>query len=74
VFLQDGAEPDLTVVTRLTPNNDAAMDYFLFPTLLFRRPALILHERNPIDIERFRFTSLDYLCGMAARTVTREAA
>ncbi|MBB3176351.1 recombinase family protein [Variovorax sp. Sphag1AA] len=74
VRLDAGLCPDLTVAVRLAPENRAALDYYLLPRLDFAVPRIRLGERNPVELENFRFDSLDYLYGMAARTRLRRAA
>jgi DNA invertase Pin-like site-specific DNA recombinase len=62
-----GLAPDLTVAVRLDPENRAALDYYLLPRIDLGRPRINLGERNAVEIENYRFDSLDYLYGMAAR-------
>lgn len=63
--------PDITVAVRLDPSNQTALDYYLLPRLDFGQPRISLAERNPIEFERYRFDSLQYLYGMAGRTKIR---
>jgi len=74
VRLDAGLCPDLTVAVRLAPENQIALDYYLLPKLDIAVPRINLAERNPIELENFRFENLDYLYGMAARTRLRRAA
>jgi DNA invertase Pin-like site-specific DNA recombinase len=69
-----GLCPDLTVAVRLEPENRTALDYYLLPRLDIAAPRISLGERNPVELENFRFESLEYLYGMAARTRLRRAA
>jgi len=69
-----GLAPDLTVAVRLAPANNSALDYYLLPRLDFGCPRISLGERNPVELENYRFDNLDYLYGMAARTRLRRAA
>ena len=62
-----GLAPDLTVAVRLDPENRAALDYYLLPRIDLGQPRINLGERNAVEIENYRFDSLDYLYGMAAR-------
>ncbi len=66
--------PDITVAVRLDPKNQAALDYYLLPSLDFGFARINLGERNPIEFESYRFDSLDYLYGMAERTRIRRVA
>jgi DNA invertase Pin-like site-specific DNA recombinase len=74
VRFDTGLAPDLTVAVRLAPDNQSALDYYLLPHLDFSVPRIHLGERNPIELESYRFENLDYLYGMAARTRLRRAA
>lgn len=69
-----GLAPDLTVAVRLDLANQSALDYYLWPRLDFGNPRISLGERNPVELENYRFDNLDYFYGMAARTRLRRAA
>ncbi|MCY1218720.1 hypothetical protein D9M69_347670 [compost metagenome] len=66
--------PDITVAVRLGQENSSILDYYLLPRLDFCRPRINLAERNPAELESYRFDNLDYLYGMAARSKLRRAA
>ncbi len=66
--------PDITVAVRLGQENSSILDYYLLPRLDFCRPRISLAERNPAELESYRFDNLDYLYGMAARSKLRRAA
>ena len=66
--------PDITVAVRLDHANKAPLDYYLLPRLDFGQAGFHLAERNAIEIETYRFDTLDYLYGMAARVRIRRAA
>ncbi|GAA4358203.1 recombinase family protein [Variovorax defluvii] len=74
VRLDSSLRPDITIVIRLQPENRAAQDYYLLPHLQFASSALSLSEQNAIELESFRFDSLDYFYGMAERLRLRRAA
>ncbi|QTN30528.1 recombinase family protein [Rhodoferax sp. AJA081-3] len=65
--------PDITVAVRLNHTNDAPLDYYLLPRLDFGLPRISLADRNAIEIESYRFDTLDYFYGMAQRTRIRRA-
>jgi hypothetical protein len=67
-------QPDITVAVRLDADNAAALDYYLLPRLDFGAPRLSLSDHNPIELESYRFDTLDYLYAMAERTRLRWAA
>lgn len=74
VRFDTGLAPDLTVAVRLAPDNQAAQDYYLLPRLDFGNARVHLGENNPVELENYRFETLDYLYGMAARSRLRLAA
>lgn len=74
VRFDTGLAPDLTVAVRLAPGNETALDYYLLPRLDFGIPRISLGEHNPVELENYRFETLDYLYGMAARARPRLAA
>lgn len=59
--------PDITVVVRLDGTNTAIKDYYLLPKLDFMCDKISIGEFNPVELESFRFESLNYLFGMAER-------
>jgi hypothetical protein len=66
--------PDITVAVRLDHANASALDYYLLPRLDFGQPRIHLADQNPIEFESYRFDTLDYLYGMAARARLRRVA
>lgn len=66
--------PDITVAVRLDQSNQSPLDYFLLPRLDFGRPGLSLADQNAIELDSYRFDTLDYLYGMAERARMRRAA
>jgi hypothetical protein len=71
VRFETGLAPDLTIAVRLAPDNRVALDYYLLPRLDFGIPRINLNEHNPVELESYRFDTLDYLYGMAARARPR---
>lgn len=67
-------QPDITVAVRLDEANEQAVDYYLLPRLDLGAPRLSLFEHNPVELESYRFETLDYLYAMAERTRVRWAA
>lgn len=66
--------PDITVAVRLDRDNRKPLDYFLLPRMDFAQPRISLAEQNAIDLECYRFDTLEYLYGMAERTRLRRVA
>lgn len=73
VRFDTGLAPDITVAVRLNRSNDAPLDYYLLPRLDFGLPRISLADHNAIEIESYRFDTLDYFYGMAQRTRIRRA-
>ena len=67
-------QPDITVAVRLEPSNRTALDYYLLPRLDFNEARLSLTDHNSIEVESYRFETLDYLYAMAERARVRMAA
>jgi DNA invertase Pin-like site-specific DNA recombinase len=66
--------PDVTVAVRLAPGNLLALDYYLLPSLDFGQTRIRLADQNAVELESYRFDTLDYLYGMAAQFRLRRAA
>ncbi len=66
--------PDITVAVRLDHDNKSALDYYLLPRLDFGLQRLSLADQNAVELESYRFDTLDYLYGMAERTRLRRVA
>jgi hypothetical protein len=74
VRFDTGLAPDMTVAVRLNQTNEAPLDYYLLPRLDFGLPRINLADHNAVEIESYRFDTLDYFYGMAQRTRIRRAA
>lgn len=74
IRLDTGLCPDITVAVRLSPGNEAPLDYYLLPRLDFVQTGIRLREHNAIEFESYRFDTLDYLYGMASHIRLRRAA
>jgi len=70
--------PDITVAVRLDDTNQSPLDYYLLPRLDFGRPrvqgGIHLADHNGLELESYRFDTLDGLYGMAERSRIRRAA
>ncbi|QSN60457.1 recombinase family protein [Caballeronia sp. M1242] len=66
--------PDITVAVRMKDGNESAHDYYLLPRLDFGQRDIQLAERNSVELETYRFDTLDYLYRMAERTRLRRVA
>ena len=74
VRLDAGLNPDVSVAVRLDSSNKDVLDYYLLPHLDFGGPRLSLADQNPVELESYRFETLDYLYSMAERARVRFAA
>ncbi len=68
-----GLDPDLTIAVRMDASNEAALDYYLLPSLDVRQERLRVADQNFFGIDAYRYESLDFFFGMA-ELVTIEAA
>lgn len=71
---ETGLVPDVTVAVRMGSGNDAALDYFLFPSLDIAGGRLRLAEENGLSIDAYRFDDLEELFELSARIPFAEAA
>ena len=73
VRLDTGLAPDLTLVVRMDPANQAPLDYYLLPSLDVRDARLRIKEDNGLFLDGYRYESLEYFFGIA-QTVRAGAA
>jgi DNA invertase Pin-like site-specific DNA recombinase len=66
--------PDITIAARMTGNNDAILDYYLFPTNEMTKQHVRLAEDNGLAMDPYRFDNLDLFTSLAARASITEAA
>jgi DNA invertase Pin-like site-specific DNA recombinase len=66
--------PDLTVVVRMSADNENPLDYFLFPYIDLPLSAIQIGEDNSLSLDAYRFDTLDALYALAARATLREVA
>ena len=74
IRMDRGLSPDISVAARLDHANASLLDFYLLPSIDFGTARINLRDRNPIELESYRFDSLDFLYGMAARSKLRMAA
>jgi hypothetical protein len=74
VRLDTTLNPDISVVVRLSSGNEEALDYYLLPRLDFGTSGIRLAEQNAMELESYRFDTLDYFYGMGAQTKLRRVA
>jgi DNA invertase Pin-like site-specific DNA recombinase len=74
IRLDAGLLPDITVAVRMDSENSSPLDYYLLPSIDLRFLNLTLNEQNPLDLDVYRFETLDFFFGMARRTQIPEAA
>jgi DNA invertase Pin-like site-specific DNA recombinase len=66
--------PDVTIATRLLPENNAPMDYYLFPSIDMKLPNLRMRQENGLRLDIYRSDSLAWLFSLAGRTKITEVA
>jgi DNA invertase Pin-like site-specific DNA recombinase len=74
IRLDAGLLPDITVAVRMDAGNSFPLDYYLLPSIDLRFQNLVLNEQNHLDLDAYRFDTLDFFFGMARRTQIPEAA
>jgi DNA invertase Pin-like site-specific DNA recombinase len=62
-----GHKPDLTMAVRMDHHNRDIRDYYLLPGKQYTRKKVRLAEQNGVYLDAYRFESLEFLVGMAAR-------
>jgi DNA invertase Pin-like site-specific DNA recombinase len=67
IRLEDSLRPDITVAARLTPANDAVLDYFIFPRI-DSLSAELLSDHNPLAVDVYRFDNLNTFIQLTKRT------
>jgi DNA invertase Pin-like site-specific DNA recombinase len=60
-------KPDITVVARLNPENDAILDYYLFPALDQLQRRIGLSQTNHLALDVYRFESLNFFYSLSKR-------
>lgn len=74
VRLDTSLAPDISVAARLDDGNQTLRDYYLLPHMDVSLSRISLADQNAAELESYRFETLDYLYGMAARSRLRMAA
>jgi hypothetical protein len=74
IRVDTSVRPDITVAVRMDAANRDPLDYYLLPSLDFTFERLSLAEDNPVGLDTYRFSSLDFFVDMAKRTRIPEAA
>jgi hypothetical protein len=63
------ASVTITIVARLTANNNTILDYYVLPlAVLAARPSLWLGPTNAAAFEAYRFDKLDRFCELVGRS------
>lgn len=74
IRLETGLSPDITVVVRMAHGNKEPLDYYLLPAIDMTFPRLRLAEENGVNLDIYRFNTLDYLYRLAQRVSLKEVA
>jgi hypothetical protein len=68
IRLDASLRPDITVAVRMDTENRSPLDYYLLPRLGVTPGALRVREENGLDLDSFRYDSLEPFFYLAART------
>jgi DNA invertase Pin-like site-specific DNA recombinase len=74
IRVDGGLKPDITVAVRMDAANKEPLDYYLLPSLDMTFEKLTLAEDNPVSLDTYRFSTLDFFFDMAKRIPIPEAA
>lgn len=74
IHLDVPSMPDLTLATRLGPENNNPVDYYLLPSIDMTLPRLRLRQGNGLGIEMYRYDDLNQIYSLAHRSKITEAA
>lgn len=74
IRFEHGLSPDLTIAVRIKEGEEAALDYYILPTIDVGFPRLRLAERNQANLEIYRFDTLDILSELSRRSDSRRVA
>ena len=58
----------------MTCNNDSILDYYMFPSNELTKQHFRLAEENGLNLDPYRFDTLDLFTSLAARASITEAA
>lgn len=65
VRFDQGLRPDIMIAVRMDAGNEAALDYYLLPSLDISGAGVRIREENGAYLDTYRFDTLDYFFGMA---------
>lgn len=64
ISLYQRERPELILAARMHPHDQSIRDYYLLPVTEIKGKRLWLAEENGIDLDGYRFDSLENLCGV----------
>jgi len=74
VHLDTSLMPDITVVARMQPENQAVLDYYLLPNIDDLAERIRLAPENGFVLDVYRFENLSFLFTLARRQLVEEVA
>jgi hypothetical protein len=74
VRFDHGLNPDLTIAVRMKEQEEAALDFYIIPSIDIETPHLRLAESNEASLEIYRFETLEILSELARRCEFRRVA
>lgn len=72
--LDSSLRPDITVAARMDATNRVVLDFYLLPSIDITAGVLRMNEDNGLRLDAYRFDSLEYFFGLAARAQVKIAA
>ena len=74
IRLDTSLVPDITVVARMQPGNEAVLDYYCLPDIDGLADRLRLGPKNGFVLDVYRFDTLSFLFKLARRQIVEEVA
>jgi DNA invertase Pin-like site-specific DNA recombinase len=74
IRLDAKSRPDITLAVRMDADNREPLDYYLLPSMVFKVGRIRLAGENALSLDMYRFSTLEFLFGMAKRAHVTEAA
>ncbi len=72
--MDTGLRPDITIAIRMDELNKNLLDYYLLPSLDIEDPTVKLSDANGINLDAFRFNTLDNFFALMRRVNVAEVA
>jgi DNA invertase Pin-like site-specific DNA recombinase len=67
IRLDSGLDPDITIAIRMNQTNEFPLDYYLLPLIDIKNEKIRFCEDNGVILDTYRFETLEFFFGIAAR-------